>query len=155
MAWTNSKIFRPYLADILANTTAIDLDTDTIHVSLFPTGTTPNQDVTSANSALGAGVWTGEITDGTNWDTGGEPITGKTVDSGTAATVFFDGTNTPQSGATCTLAAVFGGLVYDFSLATPVDNQGICFNYFGGTNSVTGGTFTVVWHANGIFRFAI
>lgn len=159
MAWSNSKIFRPYLADVLANTTAIDLDTDTIHVALYNTTPTPDQNVTSALSAYNAAtsqwVVANEVSDGTNWDAAGEPITGKVVDSATAATVFFDGTNTPQSGATCTLAGVFGGLVYDFSLATPVDNQGISFNYFGGTNSVTGGTFTVVWHANGIFRFAI
>ncbi len=155
MAWSNSKVFRPFLADVLGNVAAFDLDADTIRCALFPTATTPNQDVTSANSAFGAGVWTGSVSDNPNWVTAGEPITGKTVDSATAATVFFDGTDTPQSGSTCTLAAVFGCLVYDDTLAVPVADQGICFNYFGGTNSVTGGTFSVVWHANGIFRFAL
>ena len=87
--------------------------------------------------------------------TAGEPITSKVVNSATAATVFFDGADTPQSGATCTLAAVFGGLVYDDTLTTPVADQAISFNYFGGTNSVTAGTFTVVWHADGIFRVAL
>ena len=78
----------------------------------------------------------------------------KTVDVSVADVVFFDAANT-ASGASATLAAVFGCLVYDQSLATPVDNQGICYNYFGGTQSVTDGTFTIVWHANGVMRFTL
>jgi hypothetical protein len=27
----------------------------------------------------------------------------------------------------------------------------VCYNYFGGVNSVTDGTFTIVWNASGIF----
>jgi hypothetical protein len=40
--------------------------------------------------------------------------------------------------------------VYDDTIATPVANQGLCYNYFGGTQSVTGGLFTIVWNASGI-----
>ena len=56
----------------------------------------------------------------------------------------------PPAGAD--LAAVYGCLVYDDTL-TP--KAGVCYNYFGGTNSVTNGTFTIVWHANGVFRFTL
>ena len=35
MAWTNSKIFRPFLADVLDNTTAVDLGTDVPKVALY------------------------------------------------------------------------------------------------------------------------
>jgi hypothetical protein len=27
----------------------------------------------------------------------------------------------------------------------------VSFHYFGGSNSVTDGTFTIVWHSSGIF----
>ena len=56
--------------------------------------------------------------------------------------------------STTTLTAVFGCLVYDDTLTTPVADPGLSYNYFGGTNSVTSGTFTVVWNASGIFAFA-
>jgi hypothetical protein len=45
-------------------------------------------------------------------------------------------------------------LVYDATItAGTVAKQGLCFNYFGGTQSVTGGTFTIVWDATGVFKF--
>ena len=59
------------------------------------------------------------------------------------------------SGASATLAAVFGCLVYDNTIATPVADQGFCYNYFGGTNSVTDGTFTIIWNVNGIMRYTL
>lgn len=155
MAWSNSKMFRAYLADIAANTTAIDLDgTDTIKAALYGTTPTPDQNVTSALSAYNAGtsqwVTANEITD-TNWPAGGRPLVTPVVNSATSAVVFFDAVDTTGAG-NVTLAAVFGCLVYDDSIATPVAKQGICYNYFGGTQSVTAGTFTIVWNANGIWR---
>jgi hypothetical protein len=66
-----------------------------------------------------------------------------------------DAADTPQSGATCTLANVFGCLVYSDSITTPVADQGFCFNYFGGSQSVTAGTFTIVWNAAGVLRFTV
>ena len=45
-----------------------------------------------------------------------------------------------------TIAAAYGDLVYDNSVTGgTVAKQGLCFNYFGGTQSVTSGTFTVQW----------
>ena len=44
MAWSNSKAFRQMLADVLGNTTAMDLDSDTIKAALYNNTTTPNQD---------------------------------------------------------------------------------------------------------------
>ena len=40
-------------------------------------------------------------------------------------------------------------------ITTPVADQGICYNYFGGANSVTLGTFTIVWNASGIFALTL
>jgi hypothetical protein len=59
-----------------------------------------------------------------------------------------------SANATTTLASVYGTLVYDDTITTPVADPGLSYNYFGGTNSVTSGTFTVVWNASGIFAFA-
>jgi hypothetical protein len=57
MAWSNSKIFVSTIEDILENTTAIDLNTDTFNVALFNDSITPSQTVASASTAFGAGVW--------------------------------------------------------------------------------------------------
>jgi hypothetical protein len=157
MAWSNSKTFRPYWADIVANTTALDLDgTDTIKAALFNNSITPSQDVTAANSAYNAGVWanTNEVTDATNWVAGGRALASLSVNSGTAGVVFFDAADT-SGGGSVTLSSVYGCLVYDDTLTTPVADQGVCFIYFGGAQSVTAGTFTIVWHANGLFRMTL
>jgi len=157
MAWSNSKIFRPFLADVLGKVTQPDLDADTIKVALYDNDITPSSDVTSANSAYNAGQWAisgNEVSEAGQWDAGGVALASKVVDSATPLVVMFDAANT-ASGSAADLAAVFGCLVYDDTLASPVAKQGICFNYFGGSNSVTNGTFTVVWNANGIFRITL
>jgi hypothetical protein len=153
MAWANSKVFRAFLADAVDNTAAFDLGADTCKVALYNNSITPDQDVASASSAFNTGVWAtaNEVAQAVQWPTGGVALASPSVNSGTAGVVFFDANDT-ASGASATLAAVFGCLVYDDTLTTPVADQGISFNYFGGTNSVTNGTFTVVWSANGIWR---
>lgn len=157
MAWTNSKIFRPFLADVLDNTAAIDLGSDVPKVALYNTTTTPDNDVTSANSAYAVGQWVvgNEVSEVTEWPAGGRPLVSAVLNSATADVVFYDAADTASAGATADLAAVFGCLVYDDTITTPVADQGICYNYFGGSQSVTNGTFTVVWNANGIFRITL
>ena len=56
-------------------------------------------------------------------------------------------------GGNVTLTSVYGDLVYDSSLSTPVANQGLAFHYFGGVQSVTNGTFTIQWNTNGVVRW--
>lgn len=156
MAWSNSKVFRQAVADVLDNTTAMDLTSDTWDVALYNNSITPDQNVSAANSAYNAGQWanTNEVTSAGQWAAGGVALASKVLDVATSAVVMFDAADT-ASGATATLASVFGCLVYDFTLGAPVAKQGFCFNYFGGSNSVTSGTFTVVWSANGIARFTL
>ena len=152
MAWTNSKIFMALIEDVFENTTAIDLNTDaSIKVALYNNTTAPDQTVTSANSAYAVGQWVvgNELSDAAEWAAGGVALA--SVTSSFASNVYtFDAANT-ASGSSATLTAVFGCLVYDDTIATPVADQGLCYNYFGGTNSVTDGTFTVIWHTSGIF----
>lgn len=156
MAWSNSKIFRPWLADVISNTAAFDLDVDAVKAALYNNTPTPDQNVTSGNSAYNVGQWVvaNEVSQAVTWPAGGVTLTGQTVNSATSAVVFFDANDT-SSGSAATLANVFGTLVYDDTLATPVADQGICFNYFGGAQTVTAGTFTIVWNALGILRFTI
>src|SRR3990167_6601605 len=157
MAWSNSKIFMALIEDLFENTTAIDLNTDaSIKVALYDNDITPDQTVASASTAFNAGQWVSagnEVFDGAEWATGGVALA--SVTSSFASNVYtFDAANT-ASGSSATLAAVFGCLVYDDTIVTPVADQGLCYLYFGGTNSVTDGTFTVIWHANGIFQLTL
>lgn len=159
MAWSNSKIFRATLADFLGRTTnfAMDLSGDTFKAALYDNDITPDNDVTAANTAFNAGQWAtagNEVSDAAEWATGGVALSSVTLDSATADVVFFDAADT-ASGSSATLANVFGCLVYSDTVTTPVADQGLCYNYFGGTNSVTDGTFTIVWSASGILRFTL
>lgn len=156
MAWSNSKISRQYLADIIGNTTAMDYDADTIKIALYGNTITPDNDVTAVNFAYNAGQWVtgGEITSSTDWPAGGVALASKTIGVGVADTVTIDAADT-SSGATATLLSVYGGLVYDDTITTPVAKQGFCYLYFGGTQSVTVGTLTVVYSAAGLMSYAL
>jgi hypothetical protein len=155
VAWTNSKLFVASLTDQLNNTTAMDYNSDTLKIALFDNSITPSQTVASASTAFGAGVWaSGEVFDGAEWPTGGEPLTG--VASGFSSNVYtLDATDTPSDGTSATLISVFGGQVYDDTIAAPVANQGICYLYFGGTNSVTDGSVTVRYNGSGIATYTL
>ena len=156
MAWTNSKIFMAYITDVINNTTAMDLNTDAaLKAALFDNTVTPSQTVASASSAYGTGVWAaGGVSDATGWPAVGRDLAG--VASGFASNVYtFDANDTVSANSNTTLTNAYGALVYDDTIATPVADQGICCNYFGGANSVTAGTFTVVWNASGIFTLTL
>lgn len=157
MTWTateGSHVFKQTLVDYMVRTTSfvMDLDADAFKAALYGNTGTPDNDVTAANSAYAVGQWVvgNEKTD-TNWPAAGRPLASVVLNSATADVIFFDAADTAGAG-NVTLAGVFGALVYDDTLTTPVADQGLCFNYFGGSQSVTAGTFTVVWHANGIWR---
>lgn len=169
MAWgspSGSSMFRAFLADALTPGTITATGgwgwaTVNPKAALYDNNITPDNDVTSANSAYGAGVWTavGGATGGNQvyqagqWAQAGVAMTtGYGLDrTGTADTIFYDYPDT-ASGASCTISNVFGCLVYNDTATAPVADQGISFNYFGGTQSVSAGTFTIVWSANGVWR---
>jgi hypothetical protein len=152
VAWSNSKVFMAYLTDIFNNTTAIDLNTDAlIEAALFDNSITPSQTVASASTAYGAGVWaSGGVSDSPSWPALGRPMTNTT--SGFSSNVYTaDFADTASADATTDLTNVYGTLVYDHSIAAPVADQGICYIYLGGANSVVNGSFTIVWAAGGLF----
>jgi hypothetical protein len=160
MAWTDSRIYRQFVSDVMTDTAQFKLGgTDAFFAALYGTGATPDKDATAANSAYAA-TWAGaaEIIDttggGTDWPTGGVTLGTETLTTPSTGVIMFDAPDT-ASGATADIAAAFGCNVYDTTLAAPVADQGVCFNYFGGSNSVTNGTFTIVWHANGLWRITV
>ena len=156
MAWSGSKIFRAFLKDVLDNTTALDLGSDAFKAALFNNSITPDENVTSANTAYNVGQWATaqEVWQAGQWAQGGVALGSPVLDAGTSDVVFFDAADT-ASGAAFTGTNIYGAEVYDTTVTTPVTNQGICFNYYGGVNSVTNGTFTSVWNANGLLRITI
>jgi hypothetical protein len=158
MAWSVSAIFQQALVNPLAlggnatsgfPTSYAGLVADTVNVALFGT-LTPDKTAAVGSTGYGTGVWAaGEVTDtsgGSHWNAGGVAATTKTygLDSGSSS-VIFKAANTAGSG-TVTLTAFFGCLVYDNTISgVTVAKQGMCFNYFGGTNTITAGTFTILW----------
>lgn len=158
MAWSASAIFRPFVLDVLENTAAFDLGgtPDTFKLALFNNSITPDKDATSANSAYNVDQWAtaNEVYESGQWAQGGVALTSPDASAPSTGVVMFDASDT-ASGSAADLANVYGGLTYDDTLTTPVADQGVCYNYYGGSNSVVNGTFTVVHHTNGLFRISV
>lgn len=157
MAWSASAVFRAFVTDILGNVAAFDLSgagVDTFKAALYDNDITPSKDVSSANSAYNADQWVttnNEVFQAGQWAQGGVALVSPAVTNPSTGVAMFDADN-PASGTAATLVNVYGVLIYDDTLATPVADQGVCYNYLGGLNSVTNGQLTVVFSANGIFR---
>lgn len=155
MAWANSKIFSAYVTDSLNRTNAFDIDADNLKAALFDNSITPSQTVTSANTAYAAGVWaSGGVLDAAGWPAVGRQLL--SVTSVFSSNVYtFDAADTVSANGTTTLVNAFGTLIYDDTLASVVNDQGICFLYFGGAQTVTSGTFTISWNASGLLALTL
>ena len=167
MAFTASAMFRtwPLAINGQGQTAAVlpagyaGLGADTVNVALYNNTGTPNKDDTLANSAYNAGQWvtSNEVTDATNWVAGGRALASKTLTNPSTGVFMFDAADL-SGGGNVTLSGVLGCLVYDNTITAGtggVAKEGICYNYFGGSQSVTAGTFTIVWNANGVFRITV
>ena len=81
----------------------------------------------------------------------------KTLTSPSSGVAMFDAADL-SGGGTVTLTNVYGCFVYDDTVAAGtggVADQGICYLYLGGAQSVTAGTFTVIFNASGLFRMTV
>jgi hypothetical protein len=158
--WSGSAIFQQAMLNPIAGrcwttaapTTYSSLSADTINVSLFNNTTTPDKTAVVTSTGYNTGQWvtSNEVTGGGNWAAGGLPLTSKTftVDSGSSS-ICFTAANLVNTG-TVTISGAYGCLVYDSTItAGTVAKQGLCFNYFGGSQSVTSGTFTINWATPG------
>ena len=152
MAWTASAVFACAVLDMVNNVASHSptLSTDAFKCALYNNTPTPDRTVAVASSYYNAAQWVtaNEQYQAGQWAQAGVALASVTSTQ-TSNVVTFDAANT-ASGSACTLANVYGCLVYETTIAT---FDGICFNYFGGSNSVTAGTFTVVWNALGIATF--
>jgi hypothetical protein len=161
MAFSTSHMFRQWISDCLTRTATPNFATDTFYAALYGNTISPNENDTAANTAYngGTGQWltANEIYQAGQWAQGGVALTGTSGTSnfsGTTDAVWYSAANT-ASGSACTLANVYGDLVYDFTLTTPVAKQGVAFHYYGGVQGVTSGTFTVIWNTSGVWRITV
>jgi hypothetical protein len=138
------------------------LGADTIKVALYNDTTTPDNTVgiTTSGYASSGSQWVtaNEVHDsgGSNWPVAGQTLASKTLTS--SSNVFtFDAADLAGSG-NVTISNAFGCLVYDHSITAGtggIADQGVCYNAFGSGQSVTAGTFTIVWNASGIFTVTV
>lgn len=149
MSWSASGVFRQALIDGLSGTIVLNLDLETHKLALYNNSVTPDFDATAANSAYGAGTWSGNEISGTGYSAGGSALTSTTVTGVAGGILMFDAADLSWTTASFT---TYGGLLYADALTTPVADQGILAVYFGGAYTVTVGTFTIQWSANGIWR---
>lgn len=160
MAFNASAIFRQMVADTFAGTSVFDLNapSDTYKVALYNNTGTPDKDATAAlsayNGAASAWVVANEVSQAVQWPAAGVAAAGMTITVPASGVIMLDATDT-ASGGSATLANVYGSLLYNDTKTTPVADQGVCYNYFGGLNGVTNGTLTVVWNVNGLFRITV
>ena len=164
MTWTNSNISTAGLLSIVngnANTSGAQVPfyaasstnsfhTDTVNVALY--GTTPvtataSTDTLAHNAYNGTGgQWvTANEVSGTGYTATGVAVTPKT-ETFSSNVLTFTSSGTPQW--TTASFTAFGALVYD---NTVTNKYAYCWNYFGGSQTVTSGTFTINWNASGIF----
>jgi hypothetical protein len=159
MAWTDSRIFREWYITMYqaAGTAFTGLDSDSVKVSLHNNSVTPDRDAAVGSTGFNTGTWTttNEVIDATNWVSGGRVLGSKTFTTPSTGIAMFDAADL-AGGGTLTITNAFGCFVYDDTISGgTVADQGVCFNYFGGAQSVTSGTFTIVWSANGIMRTTV
>ena len=162
MAWSGSAIFQQAMVNPIAlgagATTGFPttygstgLLGDTVNCALYPATITPDKTAvvaqTGYNSASSQWLASNEIT-GTGYTAGGSALASKTwaLDTGSSS-ICFHAANVSWTTATITAS---GCLIYDATItAGTVAKQGMCFNSFGGSQSVTGGTFTIQWATPG------
>lgn len=163
MAWSVSAVFQQAIINPIAHgvsaTTGFPtgylsqgLLADTVNVALYNNTTAPDKTAVVANTGFNTSTWTtgNEVTDVTNWVSGGRSLLSKTwvLDSGSSS-LCFNAANL-AGGGNVTITNAFGCLVYDFTISGgTVAKQGMCFNYFGGSQSVAAGTFTILWATPG------
>ncbi len=134
-----SGIYNRFKANLMNK--VVDMEADTIKCALLD-----NVHTFSA----GATVWTSGVDvneiAGTGYTAGGATLAGKAVTE--AATTKFDATDVSWTTATFT---AYHAVIWDDTLAA---DDVICSFDFGGAQTVTAGTFTIQWHANGIITLA-
>jgi hypothetical protein len=162
MAWANSKVFEEWIIGPMlqaSGTAYTGLDSDTIKAALFDDTITPDNDAAVASTGFNTGVWLAteppQQFDAAGWATGGLALTAKTFTTPGTDQVRFDAADLPST-ANVTITAAVGALIYDDTItAGTVADQGVCYLWFSGPASVTAGSFTIIFGANGLIQFTL
>jgi hypothetical protein len=162
MAWTNSKVFEEWIIGPMlqaAGTGYTGLDADTVKAALFDDTITPDNDAAVASTGFNTGVWTAteppQQFDAAGWPTGGLALASPTFTTPGTDQVRYDAADRAST-ANVTITAAVGTLIYDDTITGgTVADQGICYLWFSGPASVTAGSFTVQFGANGIIQFTL
>jgi len=121
----------------------VDFDTDVIKVMLCTSAYAPDQDVHAYKDAV-----TNEVT-GAGYTTGGATLANKTMDyTGATNVVKLDANDV--SWANSTITARYA-VIYDDTPATDATKPILGYVDFGEDKVSSNGTFTIQWHADGIF----
>lgn len=152
-----SSVFREWNVMTLqvSGTGYTGLDSDTVKGALFGNGVTPDRDAAVASTGFNTGTWTttNEVTDSSNWVSGGRALASKTFTTPATGVCMFDAADL-AGGGNVTIANAYGCFVYDDTVSGgTVADQGICFLSFGGASGVTAGSFTIQFSANGLARW--
>jgi hypothetical protein len=123
---------------------AIDLDTDTIKVMLVTATYAPNQDSHTKRSDV-----TNEIS-GTGYSAGGAALANKAVTAdNTDNEGVFDADDLAWAAASFTAR---GAVLYKSRGGASSADELICYLDFGADKTVSSGTFTLQWSAEGIIN---
>lgn len=133
-----SGIYNRFKANLMNK--ELDLEADTIKVALLD-----SDHAFTATHNQWSEVSTNDIS-GTGYTTGGTTLAGKAVTQ--AATTKWDATDVSWTTASFTAAHA---VIYD---DTTTNDDLIASIDFGGDQTVTAGTFTIQWHADGIITLA-
>jgi len=159
MAWSASNVFQEWVKNPLFNGSQGSPPTgytgyagaDVFKCALFAAGITPDRNAAVGSTGYNTGQWitANEKTGSSEWVAGGRTLASKT-NVASAGTITLDAADLTGS-ASITMSSVEGCLIYDDTItAVTVADQGMCFLWFGGSQSVTAGTFSVVFNAAGI-----
>jgi len=136
-------------------------DANQCKVALYNDTTTPNKDGDATTAAFngtgGPWVTANQVTDATNWPSGGIVLTGGAITAPGSGVVMFDAADTTHA-STVTITNAYGCLVYLDEVTAGTGGTadlGVTYHSFGGAQSVTAGTFTVTWNALGLFRITV
>jgi hypothetical protein len=135
-----SGIYDVFKVDLMDASVNIASGGDTLQVALLD-----NSHAFTASDTVWGSISANEIA-GTGYSAGGETLANQTV-SLASNTATFDGDDTSWTSATFTC---YHAAIYDSTNTSSL----ICSIDFGGAQTVTAGTFTIEWNANGIISLA-
>jgi hypothetical protein len=172
MAWSGSRIFEQAMLNpigraVNAGTAPTGFtsltNTSEVFVALYSSNTiTPDATVAVSLTGYNTGQWvTGGESSGTGYTAGGQALSTPgavswALDTGSASICY----HASSLVWTTSSFTAFGCLVYDNNIsAGTVAKQGMCYNFFGGSQTVTTGTFTINWATVGattaVFNIAL